>query len=87
MRYFDNGAFFTVQCTTDDVEKFATTWPCSGFRYGDTIEFQFDKRNGDLVDVVYRGNGRVAETENLDAEALSALSYDALCYGKKEKTK
>ena len=56
MRAFGKGSTFGVQCTCDGLEAFAAQWPCSGFRYGDRVLFEFDKRNGDLVDVDYRGS-------------------------------
>ena len=83
MRTFDNGCFFSVTCTCDDVERFANMWPCSGFRYGDTVWFQFDKQNGDLVDLEYRNTGRPADDSRVDGGAIVALSQDAQRYGAK----
>jgi len=83
MRAFNNGCFFTVSIGCDDVERFADTWPCSGFRYGDTVQAQFDKRNGDLVDLVYRNGGRVSDDSRVDGSAMCALLADAQKYGAK----
>ncbi|MGF3942970.1 hypothetical protein ACQX8E_15060, partial [Staphylococcus aureus] len=58
MRTFDNGCFYTVQCTERDVTEFARRWPCFGPRV--PITFQFDKRNGGLVDVTRARGAYVA---------------------------
>lgn len=74
MRAFDNGCFFTVLCSERDVQAFAAQWPCFG-----TVRsywFQFDKRDGDLVDT----NHEDGET---DDGGIVALSHDAQAYGMK----
>jgi hypothetical protein len=71
MRYFDNGCFYTVACSRADVEAFASRWPCFG--PAKPMWFQFDRRNGDLVD--YGG----ADLSN-DARGVSALADDAKAY-------
>lgn len=48
MRAYDNGAFFTVTFSISDACDFSDRWPCSTVRGRGS--FQFDKRNGDLVD-------------------------------------
>lgn len=83
MKAFNNGSFFTVCASCDDVERFAERWPCSGFRYGDSVAFQFDKRNGDLVDMIYRNGGRRADDARVDGGAMLALSHDCQAYGAK----
>jgi hypothetical protein len=72
MRTFDNGCFYTVQCTERDVTEFARRWPCFGPRV--PITFQFDKRNGDLVDVTGTRDAH-------DYRGVLALSEDAKTYG------
>lgn len=74
MKYFDNGGFFTVQYTQRDVENFAERWPCFGKRR--SISFQFDKRNGDLVDIMPSGADR-----DMDPSGVAALADDAKQYG------
>jgi len=74
MRVFDNGAFFTVQCTTRDVETFASRWPCFGPHV--PVTFEFDKRNGDLV-------GVCDNADKCDGAGILALSQDAQEYGRK----
>lgn len=71
MRAFDNGCFVTVQCSAGDVQKFMSRWPCSGLQ-GKAVTFEFDKRNGDLVDC--------SASESQDGSALLALSDDAKAY-------
>ena len=72
MKYIDNGCFFTVKVTRDEVERFKSTWPCSGLPER-ALWFQFDKRNGDLVDMGGAGN--------YDGSDLLALSQDAQKWG------
>ena len=74
MRTYDNGCFYTVTCSKSDVEAFAKRWPCFGPRR--KLAFQFDKRNGDLVDLT--GNDR-----GMDEAGVAALSSDAQAYGKR----
>lgn len=73
MRTFDNGLFFTVECSRFDVGAFARRWPCSGLP-DRSIAFQFDKRNGDLVDL---------RPYDIDGDAVGALADDAKAYGAK----
>ena len=73
MKTFDNGCFFTVSVSSNEVADFKTTWPCSGLPTK-AIRFQFDKRNGDLVDLL---------PWDLDGDALAALADDAKAYGAK----
>ena len=77
MRVYDNGCFFTVAVSARDVETFKRSWPCSGLP-SRAVAFQFDKRNGDLVDITpYRYAHR------FDGPAAVALSEDAQAYGRK----
>ena len=75
MRYYDNGCFFSVTVSSREVENFKSHWPCSELPYR-SIWFQFDKRNGDLIDV---------RPSNIDGAALVALSEDARAYGLKKE--
>lgn len=70
-RYYDNGCFFTVQLSESDVIEWTQSWPCFGPRR--SIWFQFDKRNGDLVDM--------KECPNNDESGILALSADAQKWG------
>ena len=76
MRAFDNGSLYSVQCSRADVEAFQAQYPCSGLP-SRPIWFQFDKRNGDLVDIM-------PDSSRFDGAAgLVALSEDAQEYGRK----
>ncbi len=75
MQVFDNGCFVTVTVTRREVSDFARSWPCSGLR-DKPITFQFDKRNGDLVDT---NDDR--QQPDADNSAIAALSQDAKEYG------
>lgn len=72
MRAFDNGSFFTVLATTNDVTAFAKRWPCFGPRK--PLSFEFDKRNGDLV-------GLHGVLDSHDESGITALAEDCQRYG------
>ena len=76
MQCFDNGAFYSVTVTRTEVSEFADNWPCSGLNRDRGVTFQFDKRNGDLVDSTDSRNHPHA-----DGSAILALSQDAQAYG------
>ena len=75
MRAYDNGCFYSVSVSADEVSAFKDQWPCSGLPDDTSLWFQFDKRNGDLVDL---------RPSNVDGDALLALSHDAQAYGKRK---
>lgn len=72
MTTHDNGCFFSVTISKADIKSFREKWPCSGLLYHKPIWAQFDKRNGDLVDLKSNGSA--------DNDALSALLQDAQNY-------
>ena len=49
MRYHDNGSLYSVNISAREVEAFARRWPCFGSCCA--IWAQFQKSNGDLVDM------------------------------------
>ena len=67
MRYRDNGSLYSVNISAREVEVFAQCWPCFGTRRA--IWAQFDKRNGDLVDL--QGDS------GMDESGVLALLQDA----------
>jgi len=75
MQVFDNGIFFTVTVLRREVEDFASTWPCSGLSRR-PVTFQFDKRNGDLVD-----SNDAMRHPHADGGAIVALCEDAKVEG------
>ena len=76
MRVFDNGSLYSVTVLRHEVEAFKRTWPCSTLPDA-AITFQFDKQNGDLVDILpYRIAARV------DGPDALALSQDAQAVGR-----
>jgi hypothetical protein len=78
MQTFDNGSFYSVTVTRREIEAFAARWPCSGMRSPKrALTFQFEKKNGDLVDIT-------GESEGYDQGAVSALADDAKKYGAKK---
>lgn len=73
MKYTDLGSCYNVQVSKAEVEAFKAKWPCSDFP-SRAITFQFDKRNGDLVDIW-------PDSSKFDGPALVALSEDAQAFG------
>lgn len=74
MKAYDNGCFYTVRVSEAEVAAFARSWPCFGNVR--SYWFQFDKRNGDLVDTDHKDG----ET---DGAGIVALSDDAKAYGER----
>lgn len=72
MRTHDNGCFFSVSVSKAEVETFAERWPCFGPHAA--LWFQFDKSNGDLVDL--EGNNA-----DMDGYGVAALADDAKAFG------
>lgn len=67
MKFYDNGAFYTVEMSVCDVTVWARNWPCFGSERA--MWFQFGKRNGDLVDM--------SDSDGLDESGVVALSHYA----------
>jgi len=77
MRVYDNGCFYSVTVSRREVEDFAASWPCCSLPLR-AITFQFDKRNGDLVDIL-----PYSIAVQVDGSEALALSQTAQAYGKK----
>lgn len=67
MRILDKGSSVIVRVSRQEVVAFNTRWPCSEIPER-SVYFEFDKRNGDLLDM---------EPFDMDGEAVRALSEDA----------
>lgn len=78
MKAHDNGSLFSVSISPADVAGFKATWPCSGLPCV-RIWAQFDKRNGDLVDL----SPSNLEDKGADGGALLALLQDGQNYAAK----
>lgn len=78
MKAHDNGCFYSVTIERRDIEAFKPTWPCNGLPVR-PIWAQFDKRNGDLVDLTPSN----LEERGADGGALLALIADGQAYAKK----
>ena len=72
-KFTDNGCFYTVRVSARGVEAFNDSWPCSRLPEK-AISFQFDKRNGDLVNIR-------PDSSRFDGPELVALSEDAQNWG------
>lgn len=68
MKTTDKGRFVAVKASRSDVAQFASKWPCCGIN--GSVYAEFDRRNGDLVDV------RVAGQRDYDGSDLAALVDD-----------
>jgi hypothetical protein len=73
MKAYDNGCYYTVAYSARDSEAFSDNWPCSTVKGSGS--FQFDKRNGDLVDAT----GSAALNDGSD---WLAFCEDCKKYGK-----
>jgi len=71
-RYYDNGAFYSVQFGQDEVRAFTRRWPGHNLHGVKSVWAQFDRKNGDLVDLKVN-NG---DSEPWDGPALVALVGD-----------
>ena len=80
------GTSYSVTVTSAEVISFAATWPCHGLDLDSEYVFQFDARNGDLVEVSALRDGiRLDDvTEDEDGSALGALCDDACLTGAEE---
>ena len=76
MRAHDNGAFYSVSISATEVASFIQKWPCSGL-VPRPIWAQFDKRNGDLVDMRH-------SPRDQDGPAMLALVNDGQAYAKRK---
>lgn len=79
MKAHDNGCFFSVSISARDVADFKSSWSCSGLPER-RIWAQFDKRNGDLVDLTPND----LEDKGADGSAVLALLQDAQNYAAKK---
>lgn len=72
MKTKQNGRYFEVTVSANEIREFRVKWPCSGLLLVPHW-FQFEQSNGDLVDcnVEYGNNGT----------AIAALADDAKAYG------
>ena len=80
MKFYDKGSLFGVTVGKAEVHAWKRRWPASGLGDGPCY-FEFNKRNGDLVDV--KGPGAHSWA---DGPGLVALSYDAQRWGKERGT-
>ena len=69
MRVRDGGRFYEVLISLTDVQKFNRQWP--GSRLRRAFRAEFDKRNGDLVDLSTRVDGPEVTALVEDAQAFA----------------
>lgn len=80
------GSCFSVTVTNAEVNSFAATWPCHNLDLDSEYVFQFDARNGDLIDLSALRDGVALDdvAEHEDGDALRVLSDDACLTGAEE---
>ncbi len=73
------GSTYSVLVTNRKLNEFAAAFPCNGLDLESEYLFQFDARNGDLVEVTALRDGERPDdiSEQEDGEALRVLSEDA----------
>ena len=80
------GGFITVRVSGEETNAFRRRFPCSGIPQSSSFEFEFDSRNGDLVNItmwlnpegVYADyHGEYVDSSEYDGSGLLALSLDA----------
>lgn len=71
MKVKDLGSAYNVSVSEEEIKEFNRRWPVSELRGLRGVTFQFDKRNGDLIDIWYK-NG---SSDRWDGSAGVALSF------------
>lgn len=81
-----HGSVYTVTVTNAELCDFARSWPCSRFDTDGEYLFQYDVRNGDLVDLsAVSADGKERQIgEDEDGEWMAALSEEAGMVGADE---
>lgn len=77
------GNTYKVVVTNRELNEFAASFPCHGLNLDSEYSFEFDTRNGDLVDITVLRDRGVPDTihEGEDGEALRVLAEDATLAG------
>jgi len=79
IRVYDNGSLYSISFGEDEIERFMDSWPCSGFDGLRNVWAQFEKSNGDLVDLEcnrrhgagrFDGAAMVALVDDMQREAI-----------------
>lgn len=83
IRTYDNGAFYGVSIGENEISEFRSRFPASGLGGLRNCWAQFDKRNGDLVDIQCNGK----ECDRFDGYPLSVLMRDMQCMATKKGSK
>ncbi|GJD90931.1 hypothetical protein BHAOGJBA_4475 [Methylobacterium hispanicum] len=81
MRAYMQGGGYVVEVDRDEVDAFASEWPCSNLTVTSGKEFVFSASNGDILDAFTLSRGRRYSTEADDGPALAALADDACRFG------
>ncbi|MGU3404596.1 hypothetical protein [Methylobacterium brachiatum] len=81
MRARLQGGEFVVEVDREEVEEFASHWPCSNLTTSAAKEFSFSAGNGDLIDACTLSDGQRLSTLEDDGPALAALAEEALLFG------
>ena len=79
-RTYDKGSLYGATIGEREIYAFRQRWPASGLGGLRNLYAEFEKRNGDLVDLSC--NRR--DCHRFDGPALAALVADAQCYAVKK---
>lgn len=75
IRTRDNGSAYSVSFGEEEIRSFRSSYPGAGMNSLRSIYAQFDRRNGDLVDLQCNNRG----CHRFDGPALAALVNDMQC--------
>jgi hypothetical protein len=81
MRAYLQGGEYVVEVGSDEVDAFASSWPCSNLTADAGKEFVFSATTGDIIDAATVTRGGRYPTETDDGPALAALAEDACRFG------
>lgn len=71
-------SFVIVAVPSPDVDAFRASYPCSGIPAHSSFRFEFDRCNGDLVNITMYGEyGEYLDSNAFDGSGLLSLSQDA----------
>lgn len=83
IRTYDNGSDYSISFGEREIHAFRIRWAVSGLNALHSVWAQFDRLNGDLVDLRCNGRG----CERFDGPALKALVDDMQCIATEEGRK
>ena len=77
VRTYDNGSLYSVAFGAEEIRDFRRSYPASGLDSLRSVWAQFDRKNGDLVDLKCNG---ASSCHRFDGAGLVALTEDMQCH-------